>query len=644
MPGKTILLVLISLYLLGQASGEEINGKALLIKGKKELDAGRYIEAAESLSAAYEGLPVVGDYILFWLARAQREMSNYAESNSRINELVKHFPDSPLKKKALSMKIKNIIYSKEMLQDFQIFGSYVKDYPEDCEIKLLFAQLLKNKGETEKAKKMFKDIYIRSEGMFSKMAYNELTPSDITLNDLIEKSQNLMDAMEFKKAETILRAAVLKDDGRQKAEILKKLGNSVFRQRRYKEAAELYEKAGDHYSMAKAIYRAGEKSTFDDVLKKLASMGDRRIGSLLILAASDKRRNGEIAEALSIYKNVTTNYPSEAEDSLWGTGWTYYRGGEYQKAHDIFSDLYSIYGRSKYLYWKARSLERSGKDAAYIYRQLTEKEDDFYSLLARIKMSQESEKESRGHGDKDSSQILKTKNFERVDILMELGMTREAIAELSAAARKAAGFEELAYICYRLQEAGEYGLAITLASKLPYGKVTHGILYPLAYWSVVREAASGHGVDPLIVLSVMREESRFDPKARSTAGALGLMQLMPQTAYLLDKKINMNITSWEQIHDIKINITLGSYYLNFLIKEFASYPVAIAAYNAGEDIVRKWQRSGNYKSSDEFIEDIPYDETRNFAKRVIKTYFEYLESSGEKDTPGILQFVSASLD
>jgi soluble lytic murein transglycosylase len=69
-----------------------------------------------------------------------------------------------------------------------------------------------------------------------------------------------------------------------------------------------------------------------------------------------------------------------------------------------------------------------------------------------------------------------------------------------------------------------------------------------------------------------------------------------------------------------------------LIKEFGSYAYALAAYNAGEEKVRKWIQKGNYKSIDEFIEDIPYSETRNYVKRIMTTFFEYKRSSGEEET------------
>lgn len=652
---KKFLLIVLSLSFLGLASGEGIDGKALLLRGKDAMDAGRYPEAIESLSAAHEKVPVMRDYILFWLSKAYQELGNINEANNKIKELLTGYPDSPLRKKARSMEIKNIIASNEIplgfesqRDDLKVFEAYIKDYPEDYDIKFLFGQALKDQGKTERAKTIFRDIYVNSPGLASKAAHNELTLSDITVYDLIEKASRLISAMEFTEAEAILRAALLKvgsdsqrDDGQRKLEILKKLGHSVFKQKRYKESAEIYEKAGDHYWRAMALYRAGEKAAFSLTLKKLALTGDKRTGSLLILAASDKRRNNEIDEALGLYKTLKANYPSEAENSLWGIGWTYYRSGDYQKALDAFTELCSAYGSPKYLYWQAQALEKPGKvgsdsqrDAAHIYRQIAEKEQDFYGVLARIKNNQVPGFRFQGLEVSANPKTLLPNPYssERINLLLELGMKKEAVSELAAIARKATTPDELLSISMKLQDAGEYRLAITLVSRLPDREINHDILYPLAHWTVVKEASDRYGVDPFIVLSVMREESRFDSEARSTAGALGLMQLMPQTAYAMDR----NIKSREQLYNVKTNIHLGSRHINSLMKEFGSLPAAIAAYNAGEDAVRKWQNAGKYSSVDEFIEDIPYGETKNYVKRVITTYFEYLKHSDKKEIPKIL--------
>ena len=112
----------------------------------------------------------------------------------------------------------------------------------------------------------------------------------------------------------------------------------------------------------------------------------------------------------------------------------------------------------------------------------------------------------------------------------------------------------------------------------------------------------------------------------------GLLQIMPQTAYRLDKSLKLGIRTESQIHDAKTNIQLGAYYLKSLYKEFKSLAHALAAYNAGEAIVKKWEERGGHKSADEFIEDIPYPETRNYVKKVVTSYYQYGRAfSDDKD-------------
>lgn len=641
---RKTLIILAVFSLVSVASAECTNKHSLLLKAKNDFESGRYEEAIEGFKEAYNESTVIGDYILLWLARAYSETGNFSESNAQLQTLLKEYAQTPLKKKARNMQVKNIIAANEFIKDFAIFESYIKDYPEDHEIKFLYGLLLKDKGKKDKAKEIFKNIYINSDGIFANKSYSELASSDITIHDLIEKATNLLNAMEYKKAESILTDALARDKGKNKKDIFKKLGHALFKQKRYKEAAEAYRKAGDHYSKARSFYRAGDKSSFENTLKELISMKDRRAGALLLQTANDKRRAGETKKAVKIYDDVKKKYPFEAENAMWGKGWTYYLSDDYEKAHEVFSELHNTYGSSKYLYWKAQSLEKSGKNPEAIYSQFEKKGPDFYSVLSYIKQSQRplsvslqpqiknstlKIKDSIDGGNPDSE--IKPFDYERANILMALGMTKEAVSELSAIARKTNNHEELIYICLKLQNAGEYRLAISIASRLPYTENLNRIMYPLAHWDIVNSVSEKFKADPFVILSIIREESRFDPDARSQAGALGLMQLMPQTAFRLHKTVDLDLNSNEQIYDIRNNITIGSYYINSLIKEFGSLPPAIAAYNAGEIAVRRWQEAGRYKSLDEFIEDIPYDETRNFVKRVITSYYQYIKSVDQKE-------------
>jgi len=301
--------------------------------------------------------------------------------------------------------------------------------------------------------------------------------------------------------------------------------------------------------------------------------------------------------------------------------------GEYDDSAKIFSDLFSASDDPKYLYWQARSREALGKDAVELYDRLSEREDNFYTAMAYARDKGGSIKpvSLMGTGIEIPEDVKQ--RFARIDLLSSLDMTREAKEELVAFSRKISTPSEFLGVMSKLLELGEYRRAIGLACSFSYSEPLHRFRYPLAFWKDVKRISGKYDIDPMIVLSVMREESRFDAEAKSVAGALGLMQIMPQTAFRLNKHLKLGISGDDSLTNVRNNIQLGSYYLKTLSEEFPSLAHVIAAYNAGEQVVMKWQLAGNYNQVDEFIEDIPYPETRNYVKRVLTSYFQYKKIS-----------------
>jgi soluble lytic murein transglycosylase len=614
----------------------EPDGKVYFQKGKNDLEKKNYDDAISSLTRAEKEFPVLGDYALLWLSEAYHESGKHQEALTAVRTFLRKYPNSSLVKKVRLKEIKEAEENSEACVR-HLFEAYLKDYPGDTEMKYLFAQWLKKNGQQEKAEAVFKDIYLEA-GSFSGTAYNELNPSDISVEDMITRASNLTKSMEYKKAELLLRSAMDKDDGRFKADILKNLGQALFKQKRYHEAAETYQKARDRFWEVRSLYRAREKDAIDAALDEILKNGEKKFSPVLMAIAADKRREGKPEEALRIYQTVMKRFPSETEDALWGIGWTHFLSGEYQRASEIFGRLCNISNDSKYLYWKTRSLQADGKKELKNDQISAGKGRDFYSVMLYVRARGTSEPSGLSETRKivnPMSRVKSTpltyKKVDRIEALLDLGLQKEALSEIVFLSKKTSSIDEILYICAKSQELGEYKLSVRSAGKVPYTDALHDFLYPLAHWDTVKSVSAKHAVDPLLVLALVREESRFDPEARSPAGAIGLMQLMPNTALRLDNKLRLGINGPRDLLDAKNNLHVGVYYLSNLLKEFGSYPYAIAAYNAGEDIVRKWIQRGCYKSADEFIEDIPYDETRNYVKRVLTSFFEYkrISSTGE---------------
>ena len=164
------------------------------------------------------------------------------------------------------------------------------------------------------------------------------------------------------------------------------------------------------------------------------------------------------------------------------------------------------------------------------------------------------------------------------------------------------------------------------------------LAYPKGYYKYVREYSNKFGLDECLVLAVIREESRFNPKTLSWANARGLMQIIPQTGKNVARLVGIKSYSTGKLHDPDTNIKMGCYYLSQLLKRFDNDKVmALAAYNGGPLRVQRWKNKwfnevGANIDIDEFVESIPLSETRRYVQKVMKSYYEYKRHYSEKSS------------
>jgi soluble lytic murein transglycosylase len=175
------------------------------------------------------------------------------------------------------------------------------------------------------------------------------------------------------------------------------------------------------------------------------------------------------------------------------------------------------------------------------------------------------------------------------------------------------------------------------SSQLP--AVMWHLAYPKGYYKYVSEYANKFGIEESLVLAVIREESRFNPKTLSFANARGLMQIIPPTGRSLARLVGIKSYYTNKLHDPDTNIKMGCYYLSQLLKRFDNDKVmALAAYNGGPVRVKRWMNKwwnevGPNIDIDEFVESIPLSETRRYVQKVMKSYYEYKRHYSEKSPP-----------
>jgi soluble lytic murein transglycosylase len=147
-------------------------------------------------------------------------------------------------------------------------------------------------------------------------------------------------------------------------------------------------------------------------------------------------------------------------------------------------------------------------------------------------------------------------------------------------------------------------------------------LYPFHYWDTIANWSRERKLSPALVIGLMRQESRFEAQIRSSAGAIGLMQIMPDTGSWIASKKGLTNYNLDNPAD---NISFGTWYLDYTHSRYGDNSMlAVASYNAGPGAVAGWVESRGVGDPDEFVNSIPYEETRDYVSKVLGNYWNYL--------------------
>jgi soluble lytic murein transglycosylase-like protein len=219
---------------------------------------------------------------------------------------------------------------------------------------------------------------------------------------------------------------------------------------------------------------------------------------------------------------------------------------------------------------------------------------------------------------------------------MHLDMKKEAATELwslkDGMPRKRIALIGLSKVFYEL---GDYYHSIIIVLR-KYEHYLEGptpgvsddlwqLAYPKGYWESIIAYSKKYKQDPYFIAAIIKEESQFRTDALSSAGARGLMQVMPATGEQAAKLNRISGFDREKLFDSDMAINIGTWYVSQLMKRFKKDPLLVAAaYNAGPEAVQGWIKKNGYRGErDQFVEQIPYTETRGYVKKVMRNYAEY---------------------
>ncbi len=441
---------------------------------------------------------------------------------------------------------------------------------------------------------------------------------------------------------------------------------------RFVKDCDSYVEAKVLYRSVESAYKAGKKDQAIEWADLLATRFPKATycEDALLFVARIHDRDGEGDDVNRVVERILRDFPDGdmVPDAAWLQVWGFYRDGKYDAALAAVDALapklpqradYRSDGRLDY--WAGRMLLRQKKAKAARARfeeVLRQYPMSWYALLSYLRL----EEQKRGNGSKALAAARKQSaatlpdlpavlaaagqggiRLERFFQFLQLELYEEAQEELDAALVAAdSSVHSRLLAAFLYDRAGRYPLSHNLLRrKLPeyryaYPQKVDSRWWPEAYPYPFRELVEAHGkaeqVPWSMIVSIMREESGFDPAIESYAHALGLMQLLQKTAsWVAGKQI-----SRKGLRDPAQNIPLGTKYLRYLLDKFHHPALAVAGYNSGPGGVYKTLKRTRNRAIDEFVEYIPYDQTRRYTKRVLSSAWSYQLLYGDKG--GVIPF------
>ena len=370
---------------------------------------------------------------------------------------------------------------------------------------------------------------------------------------------------------------------------------------------------------------------------------------------------GEPEKGISQWRQLIDRYPNsdQAMTTWWNLGRYYTKNNKDPEALESYRALSERFSKSRLgddaLYWRGKTLQKMGlEDEAnsiyekllkdyplsyYAERIIEQREDVNYRwLLPVVSISKENDFTNlEGFLDKYDKINEKGQLFLlKAELFGEVSFYKEAIIELKGALNYNPGN---IFLLFRLSDL--YQKNKDYYSSLNYSEIIFNYLqdnypleelplelwehlYPAYFEDMIREHALKYEIDPLLALAMIREESRFNAWNESVAGARGLMQIIFSTGEWIAQKLNFEDFNNEMLFDPEINIDLGCWYIGYLKERFSNDLILIiSGYNAGPGTTSKWLQQYSRSDLDNFVENIPYSETREHIKKVMKSYQMY---------------------
>ena len=641
-----------------------------------------YAKAIDPLNRAKAGASELGDYVAYYLGDAYLNTARNAEALSTLADFSKNFPDSLLIRDA------HLLYANALLEEGRAAEAAAllekERAPVRSDVEFAIGRAYEAAGEKQKAASAFRNLYFNLPGSIeADAAGTELHKLGIS-GDVAERRTRadlLFKARHYGEAAHDYRELV--NEGQvspvERPEVQLALAGSLEKSDRSHEARQVLTAMGTQHGDAEAerlyLLSETERSTSDEeavqrTLNQLRLFGPASpwLEQALYSAGNMYLLKRDYDRAIDCFRELQQRFPNgvHAPSAHWKAAWFAFRQGRTEEARQGFENQIALYPDSAEipaaLYWRARLAEEEGNPAMAraFYQKLTDRFRNYYyaefgrqrlkalpnaggpteppphyTLLDHVPPLSTVGKITATAPPEDNLRV------ERARLLSNGGLADMAVRELQAAASQEddGGTWAPPEMARVYQDGGRYDRGIEIMKRAtpnyfavdipalprPYWEA----LFPKAYWSDVRKYSELNGLDPYLVASLIRQESEFNALALSRANAVGLMQLLPKTGKNVAKQVKLKRFSAPQLYTPAVNLQLGTRYFKEMVDKYSGqFEYALAAYNAGSDRVGEWLEQGHYRDPQEFVESIPFTETREYVQAILRNANVYRQLYG----------------
>jgi len=657
---------------------EDAGALAWLVVGYAHTLDHDYAKAIDPLSRAKPHAGDLGDCVSYYLGISYYQTGRIPESIATLSNFEKAYPESLLIRDAHVAEADALLAEGRAPDVIELLES--EREPVRAEVELVLGRAYAAAGEPAKAVPVFRNLY------FTMPLSGEAAQAQTELNKLAATTQLPPPSLEQRKtrADLLATGKQFSEAANEYYDLLDEL-NPAERPAMQLAMAEALRHAGRNKE-AKKVLESIPDTTPDIKAQRLFNLGElarasddddgflRIVDQLrqtaptspwleqsLLSAGNIYLLRRDLDRAIDSYRKLQQRFPSASRASYahWKVAWLSLRQGRNAEAEKGFDEQIALYPSSAEvpaaLYWRARLAEEDNDAAmarAYYQKLFQRYRNYYYGELARQRLGTIKAGGDPGRyplldnvppigsSDKVTDDELPSDNLrvQKAQLLANGALLDFAVRELRAAAEEEKG-NWLAPETARLyQDAGRYDAAIEVLKRAVPNYFAVDLpslprsywegLFPKPYWSDLKRFSSASALDPYLVASLIRQESAFNPNAVSRANAVGLMQLLPKVGKGVARQQKLRHFSTTQLFLPAVNLQLGTRYFRSMVDKFGSFEYALAAYNAGSDRVQDWLGQGKYRDPQEFVESIPFTETREYVQAILRNENVYRQLYG----------------